>query len=494
MEKSTHEPTADEKYEVSSSLEKGTNADNGDTRFIKSPEERKLVKKINWVFMPLVIMILFVQFIDKSTLTVSALFGIYEDTGITHDEFGWLGSLFYIGYLAIQLPNQYLLQRVPISKYLGVILMIWGVTLGCHALGRNFAELAGLRFLLGFWEGCTYPAIFLLISTLYRRSEQVIWFGTMFATNAAAICIGSIIAYGIGHMDGHLNIRAWKWAMIIFGIVTFFLGFPFYLFLADKPKSRWFRLTPEEEKIVDERTRDNAVVQNREIKRDHILEALKEPRLYCFFFCSLFLNLQNGAISTFASQIINRMGFSSLTSVILNIPYGASIVLFVAIATVLSHRFQEIGIIAIISCILPLLGAILLLVLPLGPVQLLGLYLSTTSPAYTLLQTYISSNVGGYTKKIFYTSANIVAFCLGNFVGPIMMVGHTAPRYTPAMIGFIVADFLTALMFLYVRWSQNKENNRRKHLEEKGLISPPPPNRELLDLTDKEDLSYRYRL
>ncbi|KAI9255746.1 major facilitator superfamily domain-containing protein [Phascolomyces articulosus] len=490
-EKPTIVPGTDEKAEVSSSIENGTNC-NENTKSVKSLAEKKLVKKINWVFMPLVVMILFVQFVDKSTLTVSALFGIYEDTGITHDEFGWLGSIFYIGYLVIQLPNQYFLQRMPISKYLGVILMVWGLTLAFHALGKNFHQLAGLRFLLGFFEGCTYPAVFLLISTLYRRSEQVIWFGTMFATNAASIIIGSLLGYAIGHMDGHLGIRAWKWGMLIFGIVTFFLGFPFFLFLADKPKSRWFRLTEEEEKIVDERTRDNAVVQNKEIKRSHILEAVKEPRLYIFFLTSLFLNLQNGAISTFASQIIASMGFDSLTSVLLNLPYGASIMLFVGIFTFLSHHFNEIGYVAVASCIVPLLGAIFLLVLPLGPVQLLGLYMSTTSPAYILLQTYISNNVGGYTKKIFYTSANIVAFCLGNFIGPLMMVGHQAPRYIGAQLGFAVADLLCALMFLYVRWSSGKENTRRQKLKEDGLI--PECDDRIQDQTDKEDLSYVYRL
>ena len=115
--------------------------------------------------------------------------------------------------------------------------------------------------------------------------------------------------------------------MIIFGIITFFLGIPFFLFLADKPKSRWFRLTEEEEKIVEARTRDNAVVQNQNIKHSHIIEALKEPRLYCFFFTSLFLNLQNGAITTFASQIIASMGFSVRVLLLLFIGICFSILL-----------------------------------------------------------------------------------------------------------------------------------------------------------------------
>lgn len=98
--------------------------------------------------------------------------------------------------------------------------------------------------------------------------------------------------------------------MIIWGAVTTFLGFLFFFFLPDKPRSRWFRLTPEEEKIVDERTLDNAVVRNKEIKPEHMMDALKEPRFYCYVLISFLLNLQNGCVTIFSSQIIKNMGFS----------------------------------------------------------------------------------------------------------------------------------------------------------------------------------------
>lgn len=55
-----------------------------------------------------------------------------------------------------QVPNQYLMQRLPLSKYLGSILVIWGVCLLCMAFTHRFADLGALRFLLGFWEGTTY--------------------------------------------------------------------------------------------------------------------------------------------------------------------------------------------------------------------------------------------------------------------------------------------------------------------------------------------------
>lgn len=98
--------------------------------------------------------------------------------------------------------------------------------------------------------------------------------------------------------------------MIIWGCVTTVLGVAFFFFLPDKPKSRWFRLTPDEEKIVNERTRDNTVIQNKQIRTEHMLEALKEPRFYAYVLISFLLDLQNGCVTIFSSQIIADMGFS----------------------------------------------------------------------------------------------------------------------------------------------------------------------------------------
>ena len=98
--------------------------------------------------------------------------------------------------------------------------------------------------------------------------------------------------------------------MIIWGSLTALLGIAFFFFLPDKPKSRWFRLTSAEEKLVHERTLDNAVVQSRKFKKEHIYEALREPRLYCYMLISLFLNLQNGTMTIFSNQFIVDMGFT----------------------------------------------------------------------------------------------------------------------------------------------------------------------------------------
>ena len=98
--------------------------------------------------------------------------------------------------------------------------------------------------------------------------------------------------------------------MIILGCVSAGCGVITYLFLPDTPKSRWYQLTPAQITIVDERICDNKVVPNKVVNLNHIREALKEPRLYCYFLISLLLNLEHGCISIFSTTIIKTMGFS----------------------------------------------------------------------------------------------------------------------------------------------------------------------------------------
>ncbi|KAI7859824.1 major facilitator superfamily domain-containing protein [Circinella umbellata] len=482
-----------EKVDSLDNESRGSRKDDTSKKLEYSAEEKRVLKKINIATVPFICAILFIQFIDKSTLNFSAVLGLYEDTGITGTEFSWLGSIFYVGYLAFQIPNQYFMQRLPISKYLGSILLVWGVSLACMGATKNFGQLAGLRFLLGFWEASTYPCIFLLISTFYRRQEQVTWYGTMFICNSVATSCGGLIGYGIGHMQGVHGLSAWQWCMLIWGIITTALGFVYFFFLPDKAKSRWFRLTEEEEKIVDERTRDNTVVQSKKFKKEHIIEALKEPRFYCYFVISFLLDLQNGCVTIFSSQIIKNMGFSNLESILLNIPKGVSTIILLLLAVFLSKRFDENGHVGAFMSIISFLGALFLTVIPTGGAMLVGIFLSATSPAYTLLQTMISNNVSGYTKKIFYTGGNLVAYCLGNFVGPLMMVDHETPRYLSGMIGYMVADVLAAVLFVYVRWSLASENKRRQKLKNEGKLPPQIENRELHDLTDREDVHFMYR-
>jgi sugar phosphate permease len=98
--------------------------------------------------------------------------------------------------------------------------------------------------------------------------------------------------------------------MLIMGIVTCVMGVICFMFLIDNPKSPALGLNAEQSVLVEQRTRDNAVFRTTMIKKHQIIEALKEPRLWCLCFAALFLNVQNGGITIYNTQLIAAFGFN----------------------------------------------------------------------------------------------------------------------------------------------------------------------------------------
>lgn len=391
----------------------------------------------------------------------------------------------------MQLPNNYALQKLPIAKYLGTMMFLWGISLLCMAFATSFGHLVGLRLLLGFFEAVTYPVIFLLIATFYRRSEQVFFFGLMFIGNSIASMISGFIGVGITQIPVKNGIVPWQWAFIIYGSVTLFLSIVYFFFLPDTPNSRWFSLNEEEKLIVEQRGRDNAVVPNMEIKYSQIWESLTEPRFYCYCLISLFNNFQNGALTTFSGIITTEMGFSSTNAMLLSTPSGAAVIILILFNSYMNKKYNEIIYVALFDIIISTIGLTCLAAIPGGGVKLIGLYLSSAcTPAYTLLQSSISSNVSGYTKKIFYTSGNLVFYTFGNFVGPLLLRAKDKPRYLPAMGVYIAGNVISFLLFAYIRWTYVRTNKKRNLNKDTNIVALPD---EIEDMTDVQNENFVYR-
>ncbi|CEI88972.1 hypothetical protein RMCBS344292_03348 [Rhizopus microsporus] len=180
-------------------------------RFVNTPEEKAFVRKLNWKVLPLIFFIIMIQFCDKSALSVAAVLGIFDDTHITEDQFSWVGSIFYLGYLICQPLNNYFIQRLPIARYFGSVLVLWGIVMTMTSFCHDFSQLAACRFLLGFFEGVSYPCVYILLNTLYRRSEQSFCWGFIGIGTGMGTVIGVVIAYGIAHMEGVAGMHAWRW-------------------------------------------------------------------------------------------------------------------------------------------------------------------------------------------------------------------------------------------------------------------------------------------
>lgn len=106
----------------------------------------------------------------------------------------------------MEFPNLWLMTKIPIGKYVGACLVMWGGSLCFMALCHNFAGLATIRFLLGVFEAAVLPCMMIINSMWYLRHEQPL--RTAFWYNTFAGVFGGILSYAIGQINGSLS--TWK--------------------------------------------------------------------------------------------------------------------------------------------------------------------------------------------------------------------------------------------------------------------------------------------
>ena len=136
-----------------------------------------------------------------------------------------------------------------------------------------------------------------------------------------------------------------------------------------------------------------------------------------------------------------------------------------------------------------MVGVILLAALPPSGVKLLGYLLAwAMAGTHGILLTIIAANVTGYTKKIFYNAMYMIAFTLGNFVGPLVMLESEAPNYRTGMIIYSIANVAVLVSLFINRQIMARQNKARIANPINDVVDVNE------DLTDRENTTFIYRL
>ena len=113
-------------------------------------KQRKLVRKIDLIVLPLLAVTYVLQYIDKQAMSYAAVFDLFTSTGISSDQYSWFASIFYLAYLVAEYPWVFAAQRWRMGKIVGGCVLAWGSVLMFTALSGGFGALAACRFLLGY--------------------------------------------------------------------------------------------------------------------------------------------------------------------------------------------------------------------------------------------------------------------------------------------------------------------------------------------------------
>lgn len=119
---------------------------------VSEVDDKRLLRKIDWALLPIMLGVYFLQQLDKSTLSYASVFGLVKDANLRGQDYSWLGSIVYVAQLVMQPLIALLLVKLPTGKFAGVMVFCWGVVLSCMCVAKDFKGLLAARFFLGCFE------------------------------------------------------------------------------------------------------------------------------------------------------------------------------------------------------------------------------------------------------------------------------------------------------------------------------------------------------
>lgn len=177
---------------------------------------KRLLRKVDIRLMPTLVIMYLLNFLDRSNLAQARQGSLEEDLGMKGTDFNLATSIFFVGYLLMQLPSNLILTRLRPSLYLSASCCLWGVVSTCNSASQTFTHLIVIRFFLGFVEAPFFPGAVFLMSSWYTRPELTRRIAWLYSGNALANMFGGVLGAAIlGDLDGAHGISGWRWLFII---------------------------------------------------------------------------------------------------------------------------------------------------------------------------------------------------------------------------------------------------------------------------------------
>lgn len=129
---------------------------------------------------PLAAGIYFLCYLDRSNIGNAKVLNsathndMQSETGTSNYQFNIALMIFLIGYFLFEVPSNILLKKLRPSRWLAFLMCSWGViTIGMGGV-HNYAQMTGVRFLLGSFEAGLFPGLVYYL-TFWVSSNQNPW-------------------------------------------------------------------------------------------------------------------------------------------------------------------------------------------------------------------------------------------------------------------------------------------------------------------------------
>jgi MFS family permease len=158
-----------------------------------------------------------------------------SDLALSDAVYGLGAGIFFVGYLAFEIPSNLILLRVGARRWIARIMVTWGLLSAGMMFVHSATSFYVMRFLLGVAEAGFIPAILLYLTYWFpasRRSKVTALFLT--GIPMSGVIGGPLSGWMLTHFSGWHGLAGWQWLFVLQGLPTVLIGLVAWFYLDDK--------------------------------------------------------------------------------------------------------------------------------------------------------------------------------------------------------------------------------------------------------------------
>lgn len=228
------------------------------------------------------------SFLDRINIGFAGL-TMMGDLGLSSTQFGMATTLFYIAYIACGIPSNMALAKVGARKWIGSLMIAWGLASTATLFATDAHSLYLLRILVGITEAGFLPGVLLYLT---------FWFPAAYRARANALFMiampftagfGSALSGLILGLDGTWGLHGWQWLFLLEGMPSVIMGLVVFYYLNDKPQQAHWLNAQEKQHLQHALAADTpAATPTPEDKGPSLLREMLSPTVLMFslvYFC-----------------------------------------------------------------------------------------------------------------------------------------------------------------------------------------------------------------
>ena len=225
---------------------------------------KHLLAKLRWRLLPFLFLLYVVAYLDRINVGFAAL-QMKDQLGFSDAVYGLGAGIFFLGYFLFQVPSNMALERVGARRWIGTLMVLWGVVSSAMFLVQSKESFYTLRFLLGAAEAGFFPGVIYYLRRWFPAAARAGVVALFMTAGPVSGIVGSPISGALLEWSQFGGLAGWQWMFLLEGIPAIVLGVVAWVYLTEGPEAaRW--LTPDEKEWL---LRQQATTESRKSTRSN---------------------------------------------------------------------------------------------------------------------------------------------------------------------------------------------------------------------------------